>query len=65
MTWKDRLNKRLERAEKSRSMLRFSTFADTVSQAYSPDQPNVTGGNGVAKRLADQDNDREGSESAE
>jgi hypothetical protein len=65
MTWKDRLNKRLERAGESRSLQRFNKFTDGLSQMYSPDQPNVTGGNAVAKRLADQDKSAEAAESAD
>jgi hypothetical protein len=32
---------------------------------YSPDQPNVTGANAVAKRLADQDKAAEAADSAD
>jgi hypothetical protein len=55
MSWKDRLSDWLWRANDSRAARSMEKVTETLSYGYSPDQPNVTGGNAVAKRLADQD----------
>jgi hypothetical protein len=55
MTWKDRLSDRLRRVNDSRAGRSLEKVTETLASGYSPDQPNVTGGNAVAKRLADQD----------
>jgi hypothetical protein len=55
MAWKDRLSDWLWRANDSQAVRSMEKATEAMSSLYSPDQPNVTGGTAVAKRLADQD----------
>jgi hypothetical protein len=55
MAWKDGLSDWLWRANDSRAARSMENVTDTLSYGYSPEQPNVTGGDAVAKRLADHD----------